>query len=434
MKFLIFLNILIFIITLALKFPGIFTVDSLVVIEQIINNKFDNYHPAFLTIIFSFIYKIFPFPFILLLFQYGIFLYFIYYYNELLYKLKISYPKRILLNFFIIFNPVNLIYNLTFWKDIIFTNSLFLFQLTIFELIFYKKISMNKFFFILITILIATSRHNGFFIFISLFFYLILIKSKKIKSLIRKNLLTSLIIYILINTIFINSFNVKKIEKYNTLIPLIHNVFGVIANNGNISEKDIVLFSKIVGRFDPKTSFVCHTSNYFVFNPYFNKNYVANNFNKIFFRSIYIIINNPQITIGNIICKGLSMIGTKTHFILLLNSDKSNFIINKPLINNIFLIRLEKFFDSYIIYSLINPLMKIIFWKAIIPLIISVFLIFYFKKIRLKLFILFLPLFLNFLILIPIAPASDYRYVYYFQIIYYLLPLILLINKNYGKK
>ena len=128
------------------------------------------------------------------------------------------------------------------------------------------------------------------------------------------------------------------------------------------------------------------------------------------------------------------MIGTKTHFILLLNSDKSNFIINKPLINNIFLIRLEKFFDSYIIYSLINPLTKIIFWKAIIPLTISVFLIFYFKKIRLRLFILFLPLFLNFLILIIIAPASDYRYVYYFQIIYYLLPLIFLMNKNYEKK
>lgn len=425
----IFLYVIIWCFLILIKFPGIYNVDSLVILEQIINGKYTDYYPALSTIPYRLIWNITKKPVTFLIPQFFLSLISFYLFINTL-DLEKKFKISLFLIILFILNPVILIYNITFWKDVILFYSFFIFILLLINLIINKK-SLNLRHFFLISVLIIFSKHNG--VFIIFYFFLILIltlfvfKDKKyfiIRKLSLYLFTTTLFFFIFIKAILYPLMKVEPVKKYNFLIPLIHQVFGIIANNGRYTKEQEILFNKIIKN-DIKITFVCFTSNYFVFNPTFNKKFIETNRNKILKESISIIIKNPEIVIGNLTCKFLSHLGSRTHFLFLFNSDKSKIIKNKSLIGN----KADNVFNKYITISYQNFLTRIFFYKIIIPFILIIFFYFLFKN-KFYYFIIFLPYFLNIFVLTLIAPATDYRYVYSFQTVYYLLPLFIKCSKK----
>lgn len=152
--------------------PGILTYDSYNQLNQIRTGTFTNWHPFFHTFIELWLLKIWNNPMIIAIFQILVF--------SILWTIICKYNRKdkstknfifqLLLTIIICINPLNFLYSITLWKDILFSYTLLLVCFLI-ELILDNKVKWTTSFAFIIGLsfaFLAKLRSNGFFVVIIL--------------------------------------------------------------------------------------------------------------------------------------------------------------------------------------------------------------------------------------------------------------------------
>lgn len=203
-------------------YPGILTKDSIVQISQTIGIiGLSNHHPILHTGIISLfihigislfnslsigvaIYTVFQMMTLALLFS------FVLYYVS---KKRIPLIFKVILLLFYMFYPVNGLYSISMWKDVLFSGIMPIYVILTNELFFYTgKFLNNKknlYIYFLISLLVMFLRNNGFYIVILTMPVVAIALRKEWKKII-PTLSIILIIYIVIKSAIFNIFNVKN--------------------------------------------------------------------------------------------------------------------------------------------------------------------------------------------------------------------------------
>ena len=148
--------------------PGILTYDSYNQLNQIRTGTFTNWHPFFHTFIELWLLKIWNNPMMIAIFQILVF--------AILWTIICKYNRKdkstknfifqLLLTIIICINPLNFLYSITLWKDILFSYTLLLVCFLI-ELIIDNKVKWTTSFAFIISLsfaFLAKLRANGFFV------------------------------------------------------------------------------------------------------------------------------------------------------------------------------------------------------------------------------------------------------------------------------
>ncbi|MEM3394206.1 MAG: hypothetical protein QXY79_04080 [Candidatus Methanomethylicia archaeon] len=214
-------------IFLLIYWPGIYSIDSFDQINQSLNSKIRDNHPALLTLYYSIVLFIFKkkefliiFQLILLAFTLQIFINF----------LKNKKNEILFLILFLI-NPVNLYMSITLWKDIPYSYGLLGFLMCLFY-IFYSK-NKNVWFILLLnfySFTIIFSRHNGIltFLLFNIFLFLLLFLIYKFSKL-KLYFINILIIFFIF--IFTKNFLYSKILNINNIFTYSNKNKNNVLNN-----------------------------------------------------------------------------------------------------------------------------------------------------------------------------------------------------------
>lgn len=151
-------------------YPAAMTPDSLAQWEQAKTKEFTNWHPVLFTWVIMGLTAIWDSPAIIALFQIGLLAFA---FGLLGYTLeRFSFPKKYIwigLGLLAI-SPVNAIYSITIWKDVVYSAFMLLFSILIFILVKTAGRESKKLSFLLLFTLVSLGlvffRHNGFPVFI----------------------------------------------------------------------------------------------------------------------------------------------------------------------------------------------------------------------------------------------------------------------------
>lgn len=235
--------------------PGVLSFDSYYQLHQIATNQFDNWHPFFHTFIEMLCLKIFPSTIsigILQIFTFSSIWVIICKYNRDELKSK-QFILQVLLTLFICFVPINAIYSITLWKDILFSYFL-MFLCFLIEVVLDKKGNVSILFLIILSLTMAFVFHlrsNGIFVVLALlvFFAVYFFKNNKFKKY-YITIPTLTIIFILLISSLSVIYNVEDTQKdviYDKTVHILADYdLKVDVSDGDkqkihelISEKDI---------------------------------------------------------------------------------------------------------------------------------------------------------------------------------------------------
>ncbi len=428
--FIFFLTFSILTIYLFIFAPGILTYDSYNQLQQINSFNFNSWHPFFHTFIEMLLLKIWNNPSIIGLFQIIIF--------SLIWTSICHYNKKednrnfilqVILTLFICFNPINFLYAITLWKDILFSYILlvvcFLSQ-KVMEKDF--KCSLRDCIFLSLALVILSKiRYNGMYIaLILLIIFVIFLYKKDRKS---KMFLKLPFIYI-IGIFFISSlnlvYNVVENEK-SAVEPKVMQYLSLHLIENNISKNDRKVIQEVANINSLKKTY--HPT--FSDNTYskvdhkkykkYEKKLISycfkysikapKTFIKFVFDSTSFIWNPtfPKNTIGLILSTDISSVNNKDNLV--------PYNINK---------RYYQVINNKINLTLNNNLLKIILYNPAFYMYLSfIIMLILWKKFRYNSFFIMLPNLLNLLIVAISNPIHDVRYIYPNILVFYLLCVIL---------
>jgi len=426
----IFLSIFIsFLIVLYILYPGILTYDSYNQLGQIENNSFNDWHPFIHTLIEMICLKINNNPSSIGIFQILVFSVIwtsICKYNR---KNKKIFIFQFIITILIFLNPLNPLYAITLWKDILYCYSILLLCFLI-QIVYDKKFIINNKFLILLSITMSfvyTLRYNGVIVIVLTILLLIWLLFKNDKF--SKNYLKLPIITIIL-ILCIQSLNlIYKVEsnQKDALASKIVQYIGAFVKEDVIEENDIKIISKFVN--------VDDLYNYY--NPYFSDtiyecdfkediylNY-KNEVYKIVFKytikylnifldfalkstSLVWQIPSPKDMIGTTIETGTD--ATNNYMGLIPRNYHEEFYQNYQ--------KVLKYTKSDIFLSTILYNSALYFYLIIIIILIILFI----KKSNY--FIVIFPSLANIISVLPSLPVQDTRYLYNNFLVFYLILII----------
>ena len=228
-------------------YPGNLTYDSFNELSQVLGNLplMDNHSILHTGIIAIFV----KFGLLFKSVNLGVFLYLIFQvtivslvFSYLLYflaKQRVPVIFRIITLFILGFHPINIIYSITMWKDILFSLFFVLFTIQLFYMnndneIFNKK--KNIIIFMITTILLMYLRNNGPYIVVPSFVILYIIYRKKVNRILPV-FLSIIAIFFISKITILKCFNIKGVEVQETL-SLPSQSIARIYKNGNITAKE----------------------------------------------------------------------------------------------------------------------------------------------------------------------------------------------------
>lgn len=426
--FLTFSSLFIFLLIFA---PGILTYDSYNQLQQISSLKFNNWHPFFHTFIEMILLKIWNNPSIIGFFQILVFSIVwtsICHYNNK--NDNKNFILQVVITLFICFNPINFLYAITLWKDILFSYILFgvcFLSQRVVEKGF--KCSLSDCIFLgLALVTLSKIRYNGMYIaFILLIIFVIFLYKRDKKS---KMFLKLPFVYI-IGILFISSlnlvYNVAENEK-SAVEPKIMQYLSLHLIENNISKNDRKVIQKVADISSLKK--VYHPT--FSDNTYskvdhkkykkYQKELISYCFKysfkdpKIFIKFVFdstSFIWNPTFpknTIGLILNTDISSVNNKDNL--------TPYHINK---------RYYQVINNKINYTLSNNLLKIILYNPAFYMYLSFIVMFIlWRRFKYNSFFIILPNLLNLLIVAVSNPIHDVRYIYPNMLVFYLLCVILI--------
>jgi hypothetical protein len=425
----------IFLVWLYAFYPGTMTPDSLNEWKQTITHDYDNAHPFLYTLFILLLRKIWDSPTCIALFQ--LLTTSLLISSFLQYLIHRGVKKVFIFIVFCIFIllPSVGIYNITLWKDVIFTQLIFI-------LLFYwvyhasqtrseilnKPITMGVF--ALVVVLTALIRHNGiiYIVIIPLLYGAILkIPFKRLVQL--GSLIIALYIFIPLGLNYF--FNVKN-DQYQLFkqVPKVQLVSSIVKQGGTLSIEEEKLLSQVISRENILTYYHCSAVDYIIYSPGFNlavfkDKTLEQNFNQLFIRlvqrNIFFVVKDRWCLFNHLI--GLGEEKRSYLFASAINPNDLGLHERTPG-------RLHQVLLQYLLWSKTFP-ERIIFWTPAFYLVI--FGVYAVKAVLRKnktLFGFVVLVMCNVPLLFLIGVARDFRYLYIVQFTVLFLPLVSCLNKN----
>ncbi len=239
-------------------FPGITSIDPTYQIYQALGKmNLSNHHPICHTFIIYIFFNLFNFNgnYNISLAVYSVFQMLVtsaIYSFSIYYMLKRNIPKRVIILSVIYFalNPVMAMYSITVWKDILFSASILLYTIGIYELITNAKNALNskKYIIFLAISIISTMifKHNGFYI-VVLSAPIVIILLRKYWKKLTVIYVSIIIIYYIFNNVLLNVLNVAPSPSVEALSIPVQQIARVVKYNGNsLEEEEINSISKFM--------------------------------------------------------------------------------------------------------------------------------------------------------------------------------------------
>ncbi|MGO4693579.1 DUF6020 family protein [Paenibacillus sp. 2TAB26] len=288
-------------------FPANMSEDSIIQWEQTHGGGFNNWQPAYHTLVLWILYSIWSSPAIVSIVQ---ILFMSLTFGSILYSLeKFGLDKRIIfaLLFFYTLNPVNGMMSVTLWKDIPFAIMSLILVFMLFKIYqtkymwFNTKINIIAFIFVIVNI--GLLRHNGIVTVIGVTILLSFLYIKQFK----KNILIFSIIFISILIIkgpLYQLLNVVPAPPHFTFAFQLHQIGTILHENVQLNPDDKKYFEKILpinnwkGE-DNVFTYSKYSANYLLFHPNLKAQVIIDD--KILFlkKWLKLVMSNPSIAIND---------------------------------------------------------------------------------------------------------------------------------------
>ncbi len=424
----------IFLIWLLAFYPAIMTRDSMDSWRQASTNNYSNWHPY----IFSFYLKILSSfsnsPAAIVMFQVFISAILSAYAFFKLYQIK---DKRVAIVAFVLFTssiPVGL-YNITIWKDIIFSQLVVCWGMITYFFIKNGKKDLNYSSIYLLSFLLfftSTVRYNGiiFLLIIPSLFYLGKILDLK-KSLFF--LLTTLTIFFSINSIFQKVFAIENTKQLLNLSYKIHLDAAILKSDNysygnNKAEFPLSELYKLIPLENLTKDYQCFNSNSILFSKDMHQELLKDEtyYNKVDYISNRLISNNIALSLADRLCIFKStLLSEGTLYYNALDSETSE--DNDQALNisqNSKLPAIHSWLKHFISTSKTFPL-NLLFWNLTFPLLLFSFSLYKGYRKDQALFYYSLILTIQLPILFLTITANEFRYFYFLYLgSFFLLPML----------
>ncbi len=286
-------------------YPAIMTSDSQDQWNQIMTGSYGNTHPAFYTWMMSLLVLIFKTPAMISIFQIILFSCIWTYGIKTVLNKKTSFKINdwivsLISTFIVAIFPLNGIFAVTFWKDIIYTYLLLLFLIWIYKFFIRNdEINSKDWIYIIINlILTSTFRHNGI---IAALFILIMFgfkyykQDKNNKNLLIKLCSIYLIIFIFIKIIFVpHILNARPSNPVFSKAPFIHMDGRLIKDKKITNEDDLRFLNDIIPVDKWASLYNNYTHNSIMFSGELDAKKLDENKSKFIKMSVHYILKNPS--------------------------------------------------------------------------------------------------------------------------------------------
>lgn len=424
--------------------PGVMSFDSLDQLHQIATTNFRNWHPFFHTFIEMLCIKIYANPIsicLLQIFTFSIFWMIICKYNRNDQTFNKQFLLQLVFTIIISLIPMNAMYSITLWKDILFSYFL-MFLCFLVKMVLDKQGELNFEFILILSLVMAfvcQLRANGFFIIILLMlvFVIYFLKLKKPKT------CTLIVVFTLIFVMLIASLNVmydvEDNQKDAVFIKTTHmlsfyNLEGLMEDNDNekiyniVSQQDIeenfnMYYSDPLLYVSNETAYDVHKIEFFdlifkysLYNP--------EKFFEYIFESSAIVwdITRDDDWVGSIYytTPELSDYYSKYNIVPVANYENMSSENFGTMMYNIF--------DSFINFFKDNTFLNILFNSPALYMYLSILImiVIQFLTKSKNIYMVFLPNLFNILSILLSTPIQDNRYLYANFLVFYLLVIILL--------
>ena len=451
---LIFLTVIIICLGAALAFyPGLMTSDNIDQLNQAVTGVYSDSHPILHTVIIGTIYKLFNNSIAVSIFQVIVFAVIWTYSCKVIRKennTNLNKLFQIVLTIIICLIPVNFLYSITLWKDILYTYA-------ILGVILYTYIGIKNNFnynwiqMILVSlflVLVMRVRHNGFPIGLVMFVIFLLaniVKNKKFKK------------SILFVGIFAITFAVLSIPKWTFKLKKTPSVAGtfistkvycmgaLLNENIELQEDEYEFLNNILPVDEWKDNYDMYTGNPILFNSNVKLKYAKENaetFDSIFYKYAK---KYPKTVLKHFISVNSMFWSVKEkgymNAIVINNNSMEEHVLWKDeykteskseILSSIYNKIIEKTSNNRVLYSLLYRPATLFYLTIIIILIII------FKTKKMSYILLIFPMGMNICTYIPFISSQDLRYAYpsfitcYF--VFLLLFLIILQQKDTEKR
>ncbi|MFE9277963.1 DUF6020 family protein [Paenibacillus glucanolyticus] len=430
-------SLIIYSIYLISYFPGAMSPDSLDQWSQIISHEFNDWHPVAHTwfiMLTTIIWKS-PAAFsvvqiLILSFVIGYLGYNFEKYGVNKYVIWISILCMSAI-------PINGIYSITMWKDILYSACMLLFSIFIFNLIKTKgnwlDTNLNIFLYFISSLGLIMFRHNGLIVFVVTLVILAIIFKSNLKKAYFISIIVVVVQLIITGPLY-HFFNVKSSDPNEALAIPTQLIASVIAQDGNLVQEQRAFFNEVLPLEMWKKLYNPYSVDPIKFNEQYNRNFLLENKNEFIKQWLVVSFNNPGLVIKAYL-KQVSVVwqikqfndGVSTLYLTDIYPKEvgeqmglASIVINEKLTSVI----------NQILSSTWSYPLKIIWRPAIYTFLIILFSFVNILRGNWKYSLISLPVMLNTGMLLAAIPAQDFRYSYGNLLVMFLAFLTVFVGKN----
>lgn len=285
--------------------PGFLTPDSIGQVGQIISGTFNNHHPVTHTL-FEFI----PYRLGMVLFNNSMIatsmitltqmfvMSLIYsYLITFLYKRKINKVLLIIVFCYYAILPMNILYSITLWKDIVFAGLILVLTIELIKLMEYKNFTVKRMIrFGVICLLSMLFRHNALYMMFLLSIVLIIVFRKQMKYILSTFIIV-FSIYFIINIPIFDALNIRRSASVEYIAMPLQQLGRIAYKNGNFTKKEKKELAKVISVEKMKKLYEPRSADSIKFNRDFNIEYFNKHKLKYFKLYLSIIMKNKTTAI-----------------------------------------------------------------------------------------------------------------------------------------
>jgi len=397
-------------------FPGSMTVDSIEQWSQMLNFRFNSWHPVISTLFYYLCTRIWYSPASVAIAQIliltGVFVSGIY----MLIKLKVNKVILAITILFFALYPTNGFLVIVLWKDIMYSIMLLWMTIILLQILFSKGEWINskshKAIFILDSLGVLFLRHNGILTFVFVMIALAIIYREYMKINIKLTAVI-LIIYFVVSGPGFKLMGVVVDPSVETLGIPMQQVAAVIKYNGKMSDRQKEFFNRILPLKLWASEYNPYSTNPIKFNSKFDVVYASEHKGEFIKNWMPLLINNPELTLKAYL-KHTSMIWKIKPL-----QDSYTYTVTVGIIDNN--LGLKNNMISPAINKLANRILSItlesgkmiFYWRPALWLYLSILAGIIIAKVKgIEFILLLVPIVSNAMAFMIATPAQDYRYQY----------------------
>lgn len=333
--------------------------------------------------------------------------------------------------------PINGIYSITMWKDILYSACMLLFSIFIFNLIKTKgnwlDTNLNIFLYFISSLGLIMFRHNGLIVFVVTLIILAIIFKSKLKKAYFISIIV-VVVHLIITGPLYHFFNVKPSDPNEALAIPTQIIASVIAQDGNLAQEQRAFFNEVLPLEMWKNLYNPYSVDPIKFNEEYNRSFLLENKNEFIKQWLDVSFNNPGLVIKAYL-KQVSVVwqikqfndGVSTLYLTDIYPKEvgeqmglASIVINEKITSVI----------NQILNSTWSYPLKIIWRPAIYTFLIILFSFVNILRGKWKYSLISLPVMLNTGMLLAAIPAQDFRYSYGNLLVMFLAFLTVFVGKN----